>query len=69
MVEITAERKCNRLHRSSRCRKKRDQEFCSGTDDYCPARDGLREEKDFVGDFHFIHESITSKKQSYADAA
>jgi len=43
---------CNRLHRHSRCKKLRLREFCSGTDNYCPSRDGFRDEVDFVGEFN-----------------
>ncbi|MFA6383233.1 MAG: hypothetical protein WCX17_02320 [Parcubacteria group bacterium] len=69
MVEKRANRKCNRLYRSSRCKKKQDNEFCSGNDDYCPSRDGLRGEKDFVGEFHFIPKSSAPIRQPNADAA
>jgi len=61
MIEKQEGRICNRLHRSSRCKKKTDRKFCSGTDDYCPSRDGLRGEKDFAGDFRFISKSTSPK--------
>jgi len=41
-------RVCNRLSGSSRCQKIRKRGDCSGTDEYCPSRDGMRANTDFV---------------------
>lgn len=48
-IRQVKKRVCNRLAGSSRCRKIRKRGDCSGTDDYCPSRDGLRTKPDAGG--------------------
>lgn len=63
MIENPSGLICNRLHGHSRCKKNRNRErkYCSGTDDYCPSRDGFRNEHDFVGSYTYF-DFINGKK-------